>query len=357
MIHKHIKSLPHHPKRVIVISLIIALIVGIFGYVEINKKTPAPIINNNSSMTEGTSSSLPQDLTLGFLASGRIKSVSVKAGDKVSKGQILATLDAGNTEGALTQAEAAYEMAKANYEKIINGATGATIDVAKTAVNTAKVNLEETAEQNTLVANAKNTLLNSTPMALVIGDNSGYDAPTVSGTYTCDQEGTYDLKTYYSTSGISVSYTGLEQGSFLLTDVPRPMGKCGLFLSFDKTKSLQAGIEYNVNIPNKNAPNYNANQNAYQLALTTKEQTINGAQAVLDQANASLTALVTAARPEDVATAQAQMDNAEGTVQIARAAYENTIITAPNDGTIVSVAITPGQIATANAPAIEFISN
>jgi len=86
-------------------------------------------------------------------------------------------------------------------------------------------------------------------MALEIGDNSGYDAPTVSGTYTCNQEGTYDVKTYSSTSGVSVSFTGLEQGSFLLTDVPRPMGTCGLFLSFDKTKVLQAGVEYNVNIP------------------------------------------------------------------------------------------------------------
>jgi HlyD family secretion protein len=279
------------------------------------------------------------DLDLSLQSSGMISKVYVKEGDVAHAGQLLAEEDTSDLVSQLHNAEAG-------------------LTIAKQQASTAKSNLENvTAEQNTLVANAKNTLLNSTPMALVIGDNNGYDAPTVSGTYTCDQEGTYDLKTYYSTSGISVSYTGLEQGSFLLTDVPRPMGKCGLFLSFDKTKSLQAGIEYNVNIPNKNAPNYNANQNAYQLALTTKEQTINGAQAVLDQANASLTALVTAARPEDVATAQAQMDNAEGTVQIARAAYENTIITAPNDGTIVSVAITPGQIATANAPAIEFISN
>jgi len=86
------------------------------------------------------------------------------------------------------------------------------------------------------------------------------------------------------------------------------------------------------------------------LALSAKEQAINGAQATLDQANASLTALVTAARPEDVAAA-------EGAVQIAQAAYENTIITAPTDGTVVSVNISPGQIATPNAPAIEFISS
>jgi multidrug efflux pump subunit AcrA (membrane-fusion protein) len=340
-IKHHIKSLPHHPKRVIIISLIIALVVGSFGYIEINKHILPPVITNTSSVTTDSSS---QGLTLGFLAGGRINTVSVKAGDKVKKGQVLATLDAGNTQGALVQAQAAYD-------KIINGATGPTIDIAKAAVNTAQVNLNEiTKQQTTLVQNALNTLLNSTPAALNVGNYNGYDAPTVSGTYTCSQEGTYDLKTYSSSNGVSVNYTGLEQGSFLLTSVPRPMGACGLFLSFDPTKTLQAGAEFNVNIPNKNAPNYNANSDAYQLALQNKEQAINVSQAALDQANASLTALVTAARPEDVATAK-------GALEIAQAAYQNTIITAPSDGTIVSVAIAPGQIASPNAPAIEFISS
>jgi multidrug efflux pump subunit AcrA (membrane-fusion protein) len=341
---QHIKSLPHHPKRVIIISLIIAIAIGIFGYKEINKKVPTPVVINNSSVTTDSSSSPSKNLSLGFLVGGRIATVSVKAGDKVSKGQILATLDAGNTKGALAQAQAAYD-------KIINGATGPTVNISKAAVSAAEVNLTEiNKQQGILVQNAHNALLNSTPTAEVIGNYTGYDSPTVSGTYTCNQEGTYDLKTYSSTSGISVNYSGLEQGSFLLTDIPRPMGTCGLFLSFDKTKNLQSGIEFNINIPNKNASNYNSNNNAYQLALQTKEQVIAGAQAALNQANAALTALVTAARPEDVATAK-------GALEIAQAAYENTIITAPDNGTVTSVAIAPGQIASPNAPAMQFTSN
>lgn len=341
---QHIKSLPHHPKRVIIISLIIALTVGILGYIEINKKIPTPVVTDNSSVTSSISSSTSKNLSLGFLVGERIDTVSVKAGDKVTKGQILATLDAGNTKGALAEAQAAYE-------KIINGATGPTIDVAKTAVNTAKVNLAEiTKQQEVLVSNAYSILLNSSLSAETVGDFVGYNTPIVSGTYTCSKEGTYDINTYSSSSGISVSFTGLEQGSFLLTDTPRPMGNCGLFLSFSDTKIPQAGVEFNVNIPNTNAPNYNSNNNAYQLALQTEEQATADAQSTLDQANAALNALVTAARPEDVAAA-------EGAVQIAQAAYENTIITAPTDGTVTSVAVAPGQIATPNAPAIQFTSN
>ena len=117
------------------------------------------------------------------------------------------------------------------------------------------------------------------------------------------------------------------------------------------------GTNWKINIPNNTAPNYLANYNAYQSALETKNQVIANAQATLDQANASLAALVSSARPEDVAMAQAQMNNALGAMQIAQGALQNTIIIAPSDGIIGSVVITPGQIALPNASAIEFTSN
>ena len=356
MIHKHIKSLPHHPVRVIIISLIIAGVIGFFGYKEINKVVPTPVITNNTSTTATDNSTLPQDLTLGFLAGGRINTVSVKAGDKVTKGQVLATLDAGNTMGALSQAKAAYATAEANYQKIINGATSAAIDVAKAAVNTAQVNLDGVTKQQTLmVQNAYANLLNSTITA-TSDANISLPSPIITGTYTKNTEGAITLsinqggQTGYFTIGGVASGTGIVS-----TTTPEPIVDTGLEIEFPAGPSY-TGTTWTINIPNTIAPNYLANYNAYQTALETKTQQIGNAQAVLDQANASLAALVTAARPEDVATAQAQVDNAEGAVQIAEAAYENTIITAPADGTIVSVAIAPGQIATPNAPAIEFIS-
>ena len=64
------------------------------------------------------------------------------SGDAVKAGQVLAALDSENTLGALTEAKAAYQNAQANYDKIINGATGTAIDVGKAAVNTAQVNLD-----------------------------------------------------------------------------------------------------------------------------------------------------------------------------------------------------------------------
>jgi multidrug efflux pump subunit AcrA (membrane-fusion protein) len=360
MIHKHIKSLPHHPKRVIIISLIIALLIGVFGYLKINKKIPSPVVGDNSgtNINGNGSSSASSNLTLGFLAGGRIKSVSVKAGDKVLKGQVLATLDAENTQGVLTQAEAAHKTAQANYQKIINGATGTAIDVAKAAVNTAQVNLDGiNKQQNILVANAHTNLLNSTLSANLLNSDNSIAPPSITGTYTKDNEGSIIFTVSQAGSGGYVTFSGIENGTTpISTTAPQALGDTGLYIEFPSIIPY-VGTTWEINIPNNTAPNYLANYNAYQSALEAKNQAISNAQAILDQANASLTALEAAARPEDVAVAQAQMDNAAGAVQIAQAAYENTIIVAPSDGTVISVAIAPGQIAVPNAGVIEFISN
>ena len=341
----------------IVIGIAVALVITIGGYFLFFHHSPTYqfVTVQRGSIAESvslTGNTIPaQSVSLAFGSSGIVSHTYSGLGKQVQAGQVLAELNTNDLVAQLHQAQA-------NYQKVINGATDSTINVAKATVDTAQVNLEGiTKQQEILVNNAYRTLLNSSFGALTVGDYSGYDSPTISGTYTCSQEGFYDLKTYSSTGGISVSYSGLETGSLLLTDIGRAMGNCGLFLSFDKTKTPQTGIEFKIEIPNKNAVNYNTNNNAYELALQTKEQAIAGAQATLDQGSASLIALSTSARPEDVAVAQAQVDNAAGAVQIAQAAFQNTIITAPSDGTVVSVAITPGQIALPNAPAIQFTSN
>jgi multidrug efflux pump subunit AcrA (membrane-fusion protein) len=357
MIHQHIKSLPHHPKRVIVISLIIALAIGIFGYQKINQKIYPPVVPDNSSTNNYGGNASVSNLTLEFLAGGRIASVSVKAGDKVSKGTVLATLEAENAQGALAQAQAAYETAKANYQKIINGATGSAIDVAKAAVHTAQVNLDGiTKQQNILVQNAKTNLLNST-LAAKSNTDTSITPPPITGTYVKNVEGAITIVVNQGGTGGYFTIGGIENGTGVVNaTVPEPIADTGLYIQFPAGTSY-VGTAWEIDIPNTTAPNYLANYNAYQSALQSQSEAVAGAQANLDQANASLTALATTARPEDVAMAEAQMNNAQGAVEIAQAALQNTIITAPEDGTVVSVDIAPGQIATPNSPAIEFTSN
>ncbi len=355
---QHIKSLPHHPKRVIIISLIIALAVGTFGYLQINKKVATPVIPESTQSNVANLSS--GNLTLGFLASGRIKSVSVKAGDTVTKGQVLAELDAGNTLGALTQAKAAYKGAQASYQKVINGATGTTIDVAKAALNTAKTNLEQvTNQQNTLVTNARRKLYSDSLVAVSDDDTRRNIIPTITGNYDGGQEGQYeiyfaDFNDLYNRN--EVSFRDLEKGIAEKSDLPQKFGTKGLLIAFPEAQ-YYLNDRWTVDIPNKNGANYVANLNAYQSAIQTKDQSTAVAESAMKQAEASFALAVTAARPEDVATAEAQVNSALGALQIAEAAYNNTIITAPTDGTVTSVVIAAGQIAVPNASAIELKTN
>jgi multidrug efflux pump subunit AcrA (membrane-fusion protein) len=180
----------------------------------------------------------------------------------------------------------------------------------------------------------------------------------ITGTYTKGDEGSITFTVNQAGSSGYATFSGLINTTVSVsTTAPQAIADSGLFIEFPSASQQYTGTTWKINIPNTNAPNYLTNYNAYQMALQNKNQATENAQAALDQANASLTALQTSARPEDVASAQAQMDNALGAVQIAQAAYQNTIISAPSDGTVVSVAITPGQIAVPNTPAIQFSAN
>jgi multidrug resistance efflux pump len=349
----------HNPKKVIAISLTLAVVIGMFGYIEINHKTNSQTISEDSNILNGNSLSA-HNLTLGFLSGGRIKTVAVKAGDAVKKGQVLATLDAGNTEGALIQAKAAYATAQANYQKIINGATGAAIDVTKAAVHTAEINLAGvTAQQELLVKNAYRNLLNSTPEAVPDKPVSDYIAPIISGNYSKEAQGQIILSIYNTGNGTNFSAEGItvNNGGIVNTTTPQAIGDSGLYIKLPANFNAYTNVSrWIIEIPNRKAAHYVTNNNAYQAALETQTQIIKNSQAALDQAKTSLASLVAAARPEDVAIAQAQVENAKGAVQIAEASYKNTIIAAPTDGTIASVIISAGQIATPNTPAIEFIN-
>ncbi|HAO64745.1 TPA: hypothetical protein DCQ44_02055 [Candidatus Taylorbacteria bacterium] len=351
---KPLKSIFNNPKAVTAVSLILAITIGIFWYIKINKDRSFVVESNGNTATSTGNSSSTQNLSLGFLAGGRIKTVSVKAGDQVKKDQVLATLDAGSASGAVTQAGAAYKSAQANYNKVTNGATGPTIDVAKAAVNTAKINLEQvTNQQETLVTNARRKLYSDSliaqPDSTAIVDN-----PIITGTFNGAEPGDYYL--FFDNFNFNyIRFGGIERGTADFSQFSKPLGTLGLQITFPNgSKSHTQNDSWIIHIPNKDGGNYTANLNAYQLALQTKEQMVASAQTTLDQANANLASTISSARPEDVAAAQAQMQNAAGAFQIAEAAYKNTIITAPADGTVISVAITPGQIAVPNAPAIEF---
>ncbi|WP_258359835.1 HlyD family secretion protein [Moorella sulfitireducens] len=80
-----------------------------------------------------------KSVTLGFKTGGIIKAIYVKPGDAVKAGQVLALQDTTELEAQLAQAQASYNSALANLQKLEAGATAAEIIQAEASVETARI--------------------------------------------------------------------------------------------------------------------------------------------------------------------------------------------------------------------------
>lgn len=320
--------------------------------------------NLTQGATETGTVQSAQDVSLSFQKSGNVAQVSVKAGDTVKKGQLLAALDNKDASAAINQAKASLETAQANQQKVLNGAVSADVAVAQTAVDNAKKNLDETTkQQNLLVANAQNAYLNTVnPTGMSNGlsatpqtGNQGTAVLTLSGSYNDTVTGQYVLAAYSTGSGAKFTVTGLESTSLDVKNVPVPLGIKGLFVQVSGTPA--AGDTWIVSIPNTQSPSYISDSNAYNAAVAAHDQAILAAQNALTSAQAALALKQTPARPEDVAAAQAQVDQANAMLQVAQNSYSNGILVSPIDGVVASTNVKVGEVAGPGKPAIALISS
>ncbi len=302
------------------------------------------------------------DLDLSFQSSGVVRQVLAKEGAVVKAGQFLAALDQTNARASLTSALGTLAQARANYDKVLSGASNEDVAVAKATVAAAEATLGNaqnnlqvvTQQQAVLVQNAHSIFLNST---LAVSDgpsNSSSVRPTVSGTYIGTQEGQYRIMVF---SGGNIQYivSGLGTGS---GQIPFNAASTvaigqGLFLQFP-VGNYHPDDYWTIDVPNTKASTYLTNRNAYQSTLETQRQAVAGAEASassaqtsLASANAALALKQASARPADVAAAKAQILSAEGQVAAAQATLNNAVIRAPSGGTITRVDVKVGEQASA----------
>lgn len=287
------------------------------------------------------------DLDLSFKLSGVVQKVNAKEGDKARQGDVLATLSQADQAASLTSARGALAAAQANYEKVLGGASSEDVAVAQVNLDNAKATLVTTINQQQVnVDNAYKALLNSTPAAVAGSGNTGSIVATVSGAYTGKDQGIYKISIYSTGNGSGFGVSGLETANGIVDVTPQPIGIKGLYIQFSSTL-VPANNVWTITIPNTQASTYVTNYNNYQAALQTQSATVAASQNAVAAAQAALALKKAQARPADVDAAQAQILSAEGQVQAAVASLENTIIRAPANGTITSVDIKVGELASA----------
>jgi multidrug efflux pump subunit AcrA (membrane-fusion protein) len=264
--------------------------------------------------------------------SGKVTSVRVMPGDYVKKGQILATLD--NRQASIQLAQA-----HANYNKVLNGSntpedlaiSNQSIVNAKQSYNIVKL------QQDTAVANAKRTLLNTGIAAVPVYDaRIQPNSPSISGSYTCNEESEYVVK-FTMNDYVSFTATGADQvsGQIRISNVPQALGNCGLYLTFDQSKDYSNG-EWKVSIPNKTSTSYATNLNSYNNALQARDIALINASTSIVNAQLSYNQKVAPPTQSDLVAARSSLETAQ-------LSYDNTIIRAPFDGQIGSVSAAVGQ--------------
>ncbi|MCX6752419.1 MAG: efflux RND transporter periplasmic adaptor subunit [Candidatus Nomurabacteria bacterium] len=335
-------------KKWVVFTVIVALIIVGGVFIFNNKKTVGNIITiSHKDFINQVSISgkvVPaESVDLGFKSSAKISQIYFSVGKFVKKGQKIAGLDSGDAMGAL-------EIAKANYEKVVNGATQDDINVAKSAVETAQTNFDAVVKQQDLaVKTAYQNLLNSNLEAISSGSNDSV-APTISGNYVLGKEGQIKINIYYTGSGPSFNISGVSTGSGTVTTInPQPLGDSGLYINFPST-SYSTVSEWIISIPNKKATNYLSNFNAYQSALETENRLVSVAKSNLDEAKSALIFKQSKGRPED-------LSSVNGSLLVAQSDYNDRFIFAPFDGIITRMDAKVGEIASLNTPLISMMSS
>jgi HlyD family secretion protein len=276
------------------------------------------------------------DLTLSFSKGGIISSIPVSVGDKVFRGQLLVSTQNASERASLTQAQASLAKANASYNQLLEGATSEEIEVSRVALSNAEVDLAQSEiQQDRLVDNSYRTLL-STNLEAVATINTSETAPTITGTYSSQEDGQYTIRMYATGAGSRFSYYGIESGNGLV-DESRPIsfGSRGLFIQFAEGGTINT--KWTIDIPNTRSSSYVVNLNVYEASQETRDITLATKQLVVNTAKANLDNLLADATVSELALKEADILSAEGQVAAALAVLEDTRIRAPKSGTITRI--------------------
>ena len=142
-----------------------------------------------------------READLDFAVSGRVTSVRVAAGDKVTKGQRLATLDTSSLEAALTSAQAQLDAAQAQYDDDVDAdasstqlsADTASVAAAKSALSQAQDDLDSATLRATMSGTVASVDL--TVGEQVSGSSSSSSSPSSDGSTGSDPSDTGDTTT------------------------------------------------------------------------------------------------------------------------------------------------------------------
>lgn len=137
----------HKKKLIVAIILAGVLLLAIYLAARPKDKTEystakAEIGNIVQTVSETGTVKSREELELSFLTSGQVKELKVVVGQKVKAGEVLALLDSESLQIKEREAQASVAVARANYNKLVSGATAEERSVSEANAKQAKTAYE-----------------------------------------------------------------------------------------------------------------------------------------------------------------------------------------------------------------------
>jgi HlyD family secretion protein len=275
-------------------------------------------------------------VNLVFGPAGRVAKVFVKAGDVVTAGQTVMTLDptdlqasvakaklnlattenqlkkttTGSTDADIASARSALKSAEANLAKVKAGPTAADLAAAQAAVAVAQQNL------STAVSGPTADDLNAAQSKIDQAKNSLWSAQA-SRDATAGNPNASPAQRTSAQVGVANAELGVTQAEQALAKLKEPA-------TASSTQDLTAKVEQ-------------AKQKLADLKASPTAADTAASEAQLAQAQAKLATVTTGPTKEDVAIAQAQVDNARVSLTQAQELLDGATLSAPFAGVILSV--------------------
>jgi len=326
------KALEHVRGRALLYAVVVVVLLGGFALFVQNGGVEEEVLTvSRGPFKQDVSVSgkvvAAEDVTLAFAEGGRVVSITVEVGNRVAKGQALASLASQTLQSDLRAAQADLSLKRA--------------EARNTSVNVDEVR----SEQDSLVESAYRTLL-SEDLAAVPESSYGVTAPVITGLYA-GPEGSYRIRITEKENSpdIELRTFGIEVVSpvEVLDDEPTELGTRGLFIDFPDALSNYEDTIWNVAIPNTKGASYLQNRRSYEEALSTRNRVIGNAEASLRGGPTG-------------SVAEAEVQRAEAEVARIQAAIAERTLRAPFTGVITAVHVELGETATAGEAAVSLIS-
>ncbi len=370
-------------KKKIIIAVIAVVVLGIISLIVFKGKGELPydfVIVERSDVIEEVSATgtvkSAEDVNLRFETSGTVENVYVSEGSEVKQGAHLVKLYTGKLYSQFLQAQASYNQAKAELDKLLAGSTTEEVKVAEQVVENARIALEDvkTKADNDLAEKYDDALVYlsnvSSKANITLADLRNLEPKYFSGSgalaSTFSNKEAVARDAFFGISRINregakeiadkaISNPTNENIDNALTEMRTAIDKIKDALDYareamsdptlreDVAVADQTTVDTDITNMNTALTNISTAQQAVASQKITNQTNINSAENTLNKAEDDLAKIEATPRDVDIAVYQAKVDQNRASMVELQQKLNDAVLKAPINGIVSKVNVKIGE--------------